>query len=136
VELNAQYFTKNGQTPLDVCAILDCVLAEEFTELEIIIPYHIIKALATLLSIIAHRSPKPKRLEVTLCTISSIVPQLKQPAIENSLKQPNSNLKHLTNLSIYHYHIDEFGVSIGGGDQPYVPILGIVANRCPVLTNL
>jgi len=29
-----------------------------------------------------------------------------------------------------------FGVSIGGGDQPYVPILGIVANRCPVLTNL
>jgi len=71
-----------------------------------------------------------------LCTISSIVPQLEQPAIENSLKQPNSNLKSLTSLSIYHYHTDEFGVSIGGGDQPYLPILGIISKRCPVLINL
>jgi len=135
MKLNAHCFTKNGQTPLNVFAILDYLLDKEFTELEIRIPYHIIKALSTLLSVIAHRSPKLKRLDIRFCTIFN--PQYEQPALKNHLEQPNSNLKSLTSLSIYHhYHTDVPGVSIGDEDQPYEPILGIIAKRCPVLTNL
>ncbi len=105
MKLNAHCFTKNGQTPLNVFAILDYLLDKEFTELEIRIPYHIIK-IATLLSIIAHRSPKVERLEITLCTISSISPQLEYPALKNPLEQSNSSLKSLTKLSIYHCHTE------------------------------
>ena len=138
MQLNAHCSTKNGQTtPLDVCSILDFVLDNTFTELKIRIFFHIIKSLSTLMSVIAHRSPELRRLDITICTISSINPQLELPALKNHLEQPNSNLKSLTRLSIYHhYHTDVFSVSIGSEDQPYEPILGIIAKRCPVLINL
>ena len=136
VQLNEHCFTKNGQTPLDVCAILDCVLDNTFTELEIRVPYHIIKSFSALLSVIAHRSPQIEEAWNHILHHQRINPQLEQPAVENSLKQPNSKLKSLTSLALSSHHTDEVGVPIGDEDQPYVPILGIIAKRCPVLINL
>jgi len=50
--------------PLDVCAVLDCLLDGDFTALELNLSSQTIKAFSSLLAIIAHRSPKLKDLVI------------------------------------------------------------------------
>jgi len=97
---------------------------------------HLIKSVSALLSVIAHQCPQLKKLDIQFCTTFN--PQLEQPVVEIPVEQPNSKLNSLTSISLYHhYHTDVDGVPIiGDEDQPYVPILGIIAKRCPVLINL
>jgi len=131
---------KNGSTPLDVCAILDWVLDEDFTDLEIDIPYQTIKSLSSLMSVIAHRSPKLKSLQITFYTISGISPPLEPPPRKVDPLEPNSIstslLKYLTSLSLHHRDTGVDGFPVCSAEEPYEPILGIVAKSCPVLINL
>ena len=131
---------------MDVCSILDCVLDDTFTKLEIRIPYETIKCFSTLMSVIAHRSPKLETLQITFC---SLYPQLQQshtePPFNKRKEDPMeltdsisiSPLKCLTSLALHHRHTNVVGrANIIADDLPYEHILGIVAKYCPVLADL
>ena len=148
--MNDSYFTlvseseSNQLAPLDVGSILDCILDDNFYELEIHVPFQTINSFSLLLSIIAHRSPKLEDLKIVFYDIKELKTSLPEPTTKKRKLEPfdsNSSLRlqHLTSLSLV-YTADSGG-SIGApllhlDYSGRESILSFVGQLCPSLAKL
>lgn len=138
---------------LDVCTILDCILDDSFVDgLELTIPHHyVIRFFPTIISIIASRSPRLKKLHVRFVEFvrssgERTVMMLSWPDV---LQGQLPSLQHfcLTNVTLsFRYRVDprippiqhphgssNFPLTIHSENET---ILSILTGSCPVLSDL
>jgi len=147
--LNKSFFTdvlkgakKKKRIPLHVCAVLDCLLSDNLTVLELRLPYKYIKSFASLMTVIARRSPKLKELVIKYFNISSLS---EEPLIDwkptKKMKGPSNScislLHDLTNLSLIYKESGSIFPPLRFADDPSSQsILSTVGERCPSLEKL
>ena len=149
-KLNDSLFTdvlENGtheRIPLDVCAVLDCLLDDDFTALELNLPSQTIKVFSSLLAIIAHRSPKLKELVIKFNKVGLRLeaaftdgPPTKKMKLEPDSNSSHSLLPSLSSISLLYTEPGSSGVPLLYADETgNQSILSIVGKSCPALSKL
>lgn len=126
----------------DMCVILDCILDENFKELDINIPIPTFGYFSKLLSIISHRSPSLEKLKITFHHIrerrvkptrEDNDPSLQELMISEGAELNSNCLKSLT--VIHNRALKPLLLSTDGSHNNR-SILSIIGKRCPTLSKL
>jgi len=153
-KLNDSLFTdvlENGtheRIPLDVCAVLDCLLDDDFTALELNLPSQIIKVFSSLLAIIAHRSPNLKDLVIKFNKVDlqqsrpprqtafTDGPPTKKKKLQSYSNSSNSNLPVLSSLVLLYTEPGSTDGPLLYADEPAnQSILSILLAKMRILKN-
>ena len=120
----------------DMCVIMDCILDENFKELDITIPIPTFDYFSTLLSIISHRSPSLEKLKITFYHVIMIrIEQSENNPLPELMISEGADLNSncLKSLTIENSGSKHFLLSKDGSNRS---ILSIIGKRCPNLKKL